>query len=82
LLLIWAKKEGSWLSMVFRPIQTTKNLKSFCAGDVAALYLGAAFAGTQPLFERAGKWPENPEALREWMGAPEALPEQMSESPG
>jgi len=81
LLLLWAKGEANWLDGVSSDINDDELKTILREHDIEALYLGAAFTGAQPLFERAGQWLENPELLREWMGAPETLPEQASESP-
>jgi len=81
LLLIWAKEERNWLDGISPDINDEEIKVILRERDVAALYLGAAFLGAQSLFERAGEWLENPEALRAWLGSPEVLPEQTNDSP-
>jgi len=81
LLLLWAKAEVSWLDELSPDISDEELKTILREHDIAALYLGAAFLGSQTLFERAREWLENPEAFRAWLGAPEALPEQTNDSP-
>jgi len=81
LLLIWAKEARNWLDGLSPDINDEGIKVILQEHDIAALYLGAAFLGSQSLFERVGEWLENPELLREWLGTPEASPEQADDSP-
>jgi len=81
LLLLWSKNEVAWLETFSGDVSDEELKVILRERGVEAFALSAAFLGAQSLFERAHGWLENPETLREWLGAPEALPDEANESP-